>query len=88
MCKVLVMICGKTSLAARDGGHVILLGTALPSHHTHLGALPSISCYSTCAQMDWKGTLMGLLIKWADDISWGGSQDPKGIWESGVIYRG
>lgn len=61
MCKVLVMICGETSLAARDGGYFILLGTApagwwetRPYHPITLtaGLCASISFYSTCTQMD------------------------------------
>lgn len=98
------MICGKRNLVPRDGGYFTLLGLtpaqlvgdpALSPHHTHHQALPSVSVYSIFTQMNWKGTLMGSLIKWADDIKFKEearvgcpSGDPKGTHESGVIYQG
>lgn len=71
MCKALVMICGKTNLAPRDGGYFILFGLtparlvgdpASSPHHAQ--ALPSTSFSTTCTQMNWKGALRGLLVKW------------------------
>lgn len=86
MCKALVVICGKTNLAPGDAGYLILLGVtpaqlvgdpALSPHRTLPWALASISFYSTCTHMNEKGTLMGLLIKWADDTELGRKPGPK-----------
>lgn len=80
ICKALVMICGKANLVSQEGGHFILFGMtpaqgvgdpALSPHHTCNWAVLSVFFYSTCAQMNWKVTLMGWLIKWVHDIKLG-----------------
>lgn len=71
------MICGGRNLVLGDGGNFIPLGLtsaelagalALSAHHTCYRALLFTSVHQVATQMTWKGTLMGPLLRCADDI--------------------
>lgn len=102
MCKVPVMICGKTNLALRDGAHFFLPGITpvwlvgdLAYHPiTPHGALPCLLLFNMHTDelegdSDGPAGQMGGLHKAERKPgAWCQSQDPKGAYESGVTYRG
>lgn len=88
MCKALVMICGKTNLAPQDGGCFILLTVIIsawlvgdrPYHPITL--ITGLCPQSPSLQLAHKRigrTLMGLLVKWADDRELGRNMVRAGV---------